>query len=41
MNEGWSIIESTAEDGPGILKREASFAWRGGEQRQTTGNALK
>lgn len=30
MNEGdWSLVESE--------KREASFAWRGGEERQTTG----
>ena len=30
MNEGdWSLVESE--------KRESSFAWRGGEERQTTG----
>lgn len=32
MNEGgWSVVDSDA------LRKEMSFAWRGGQQRQTTG----
>lgn len=32
MNEGWNIVNSDE-----LPKRETSFAWRGGQERQTTG----
>lgn len=38
MNEGgWSIINSSKEEEAAPLQRQKSFAWRGGQQRQTTG----
>lgn len=31
MNEGWNLVEAN------VSKAENSFAWRGGQERQTTG----
>lgn len=31
MNEGWNLVEAS------VSKAENSFAWRGGQERQTTG----
>lgn len=36
ISEGSSMKEVTASGRP-ALKKEASFAWRGGQERQTTG----
>jgi len=36
ISEGSSMKEVTASGKP-ALKKEASFAWRGGQERQTTG----
>ena len=37
ISDGSSMKEVTASGKP-ALKKEASFAWRGGQERQTTGS---